>query len=105
MPKLNESDLYNLGLGVFNTLDDDMLESEDIMDSDTVELYNTLCKANKNFENDLKLAVKYAQSEYEDAMSINGNDYTDPNDFFEAKKDAEEKVLEKLTDKMSAYLA
>lgn len=104
MPELDKSDLYNFGLAVFNTLDNDTLEPKDIMDFDTRERFDNLCDANKNFKEDLTLVVKDTKKEYQNAMRINEKDYSNPEDFFEAKKAAEEKVLEKLTDKMSAYI-
>ena len=89
MPLLNKSDLYNLGLAVFYRLNNDMLGPECIMDPNTEEIFSKLCADNKNFEKDLTLAVKNAQLEYQIAISIDCKDYSDPSDFFEAKKSAE----------------
>lgn len=95
MSELSDADLYNMGLAVYNSLNNSATEPEFFMTTDEEQRFRDQCNTNKNFRNDLFRSVKSAEREFEYALSINENDYSNANDFFHAKKDAEEEVLKK----------
>lgn len=107
MSDLDDSMLYNIGLAIYDSLDNDAISPEDIMDSDTEDEFSAMCEKHPNFEKDFISAVKATKNEYEEAVNINEKDYENSKDFFQAKEAVEKKVLEKLklNDKLKPYIS
>ena len=101
MPDLNDADLYNIGLAFYSTLNNEMLYATDVMDSETEETYYSACDKKKNFTEIMKSVASKCSPEYSVVMGLKESDFDNAEDFFEAKDEAEQRVITKLKEEIA----
>lgn len=105
MPELNDSDLFNIGLAIYNTCNDDVLDATDVMDSETEETYYDACDKQKNFEEVMYSAVEKCSDDYAAAIDLKESDFQTSEEFFAAKDSIEQKAIAKIRDVFEEKIA
>lgn len=105
MPELNDSELYNIGLAIYNTRNDAVLEPTDVMDSETEETFYDACNKQKDFEKVMDLAVEKCSDDYAAAIRLKESDYHTPEEFFAAKDAIEQNAILKIRNVLEDKIA